>query len=522
MKRGRGRTWQPEGSDYNQIFEEQNPWHESRSVPDALAKPMERPLAKFLWQRLINNDPARFQLILGPRRVGKTTALYQTVKRLIGAGIPPKRIWWLRLDHPLLMEVELGELVNLVIALAGATPANPAYVFLDELTYAHSWDLWLKTFYDQSFPIRIAGSSSAAAALRNRRMESGVGRWEEQYLAPYLFGEYLELVGHAVPVPVEKNLSLTIRACVKDNVSITDLAGHRRKFLLTGGFPELLMRGKDIQADEVNLLLQSQRTLRSDAVINAIYKDIPQAFGGVENPMMLERVLYTLAGQITGVLSAQTLCQGLDGLARQTFERYLNYLERAFLVFTLPNYSGSESSKQKRGRSLYFIDGAVRNAALQRGIAPSQNPEEMGLLIENLAAGHLHALGQQSQVRLYHWRDGNDEVDLVYDYTTKPLAIEISSKPSHRCDAINFFVSRFRRFQRNCYIVSPNSSCQLPESSPDGIGSMPIDLFLLAASAQAETELRSRLLLGRPGETDPHSIQPSLFGDTFSFNNPVS
>lgn len=38
-------------------------------------------------------------------------------------------------------------------------------------------DLWFKTFYDERWPVRIAATSSATAALRDRRTESGVGRW---------------------------------------------------------------------------------------------------------------------------------------------------------------------------------------------------------------------------------------------------------------------------------------------------------------------------------------------------------
>jgi uncharacterized protein len=57
----------------------------------------------------------------------------------------------------------------------------------------------------------------------------------------------------------------------------------------------------------------------------------------------------------------------LDNLSQPTLDRYVSYLEQTFLVFRLTNYSGNESSIQKRGRKTYFHDGAVRNAALQRG-----------------------------------------------------------------------------------------------------------------------------------------------------------
>ena len=348
---------------------EQNPWRSSGEVPASWAPPIERRLPALLSRRLLISEPHRFQLVLGPRRVGKTTCLYQTVRSLLSAGVAPARIWWLRLDHPLLMRLDLHGLLAVVRDGIDA-PNEPAFVFLDELTYARDWDLWLKTFHDERWPFRIAGSSSSTAALRERRLESGVGRWEEQYLAPYLFGEFLDLVNRHASIPVEATLSETILAALRARYEVTALPPFRRIFLLTGGFPELLVAASADAAgdDEVSTLLRSQQTLRSDAVERAIYKDIPQAFG-IDSPMMLERLLYTLAGQVTGLLSPQRLCEELDGLSQPTFDRYLSYLERAFLVFTLPNYSGREGSVQRRGRRLYFVDGAVRNAALQRGWA---------------------------------------------------------------------------------------------------------------------------------------------------------
>jgi predicted AAA+ superfamily ATPase len=322
--------------------------------------------------------------------------------------------------------------------------------------------------------------------------ESGVGRWEEQYLAPYLFPEYLDLIGHAVPIPVEETLAKTVDACIVGRIDVGSLAEPRRRFLITGGFPELLIARQDMD-DETSALLQSQRILRNDAIERAVYKDIPQAFG-VDNPMLLERLLYTLAGQFTGVLSPAGICKDLGGLSQPTFDKYLSYLERAFLVFTLANYSGSEASVQKRGRKLYFVDAAIRNAALQRGIGPLSDSSEMGLLLENMVAGHLRALSEINQVRLYHWRDHNDEIDLVFDHPQEPLAFEIGMSAGHHRRGIKAFEARFPRFQGRCYLVSPEIPATLPVENWDGIGTLPIDLFLLAVGGQMERELAGRLI----------------------------
>jgi predicted AAA+ superfamily ATPase len=485
-------TWRPQPEDLQRVFDEQNPWQRTGAVPTTLAREVERPLAKQLWEPLYRADRHRFQLVLGPRRVGKTTALYQTVRHLIDAGIDPARIWWLRLDHPLLLQENLGELVRAVLAASDASLERPVFLMLDELVYTSQWDLWLKTFFDDHWPVRIAATSSATAALGERRLESGIGRWSEQHLTPYLFTEFLDLVGHGREIDVEDTLADTLAALPQGHRADGDLAAWRRLFMLVGGFPELLTAARDRpEEDEPSRLLESQQVLLNDAVERAVYKDIPQSFG-VDNPMMLERLLYVLAAQITGVLSPSNICSEL-GLSQPTFDRYLSYLEQAFLVFTLPNYSGREATVQKRGRKLYFVDGAIRNAALQRGLAPLDNPVELGALLENLVAATLRSLSLHAGVRLHHWRDGKHEIDLVFDHPEHPLAFEIGSSPDHSRAGAQAFMERHPRYEGRCFLVAPQVSVAHPESTASGVGTLPLDLFLLAVGAQAEQALARNL-----------------------------
>ena len=485
-------VWRPQPEDLQRVFDEQNPWQRTGDVPATLARAIERPLAKLLWQRLRDDGPHRFQLVLGPRRVGKTTALYQTVRHLIAAGVAPTRIWWLRLDHPLLLQENLGDLVRAVLSTSHASPDAPVFLMLDELVYTDRWDLWLKTFFDEQWPVRIAATSSATAALRERRLESGVGRWSEQHLTPYLFTEFLALVEKDRPVEVGDTLADSLSRLHHGQRADQDLAGWRRLFMLVGGFPELLTAARDRpDDDEPSRLLESQQVLRADAVERAIYKDIPQSFG-VDNPMMLERLLYVLAAQITGLLSPSNICSEL-GLSQPTFDRYLSYLEQAFLVFTLPNYSGREANVQKRGRKLYFVDGAIRNAALQRGLAPLDNPTELGVLLENLVAATVRSLALHTGVRLHHWRDGKHEVDLILDHPDQPLAFEIGSSPDHPRAGIMALHERHPRFRGRCYVVAPQASVTQPDATATGIGTLPLDLFLQVVGAQAEAALAASL-----------------------------
>lgn len=195
-----------------------------------------------------------------------------------------------------------------------------------------------------------------------------------------------------------------------------------------------------------------------------------------------------------GVLSPTKVGSDL-ALSQPTFDRYLSYLERAFLVFTLPNYSGSEGVVQRRGRKLYFVDSAVRNAALQRGLAPLRDNVEMGVLTENLVAANLHALAVRSGVRLYYWRDGKHEVDLVFDHPSEPLALEIGLSADHSRTGLIEFFRRHPRFENRCWVVAPNAPLRQPTSTSSGVGTIPLDLFLVLVGRQAERALERQIAL---------------------------
>ena len=130
----------------------------------------------------------------------------------------------------------------------------------------------------------------------------------------------------------------------------------------------------------------------------------------------------------------------------------------------------------------------------------------MGLLFENLVAAHLHALSQQSQVRLYFWRDKNDEVDLIYDHPEQPLAFEVGSAASHHRKGLRAFTARFPKFRGRCFCIAPGMQPSEPSENTDEVGTLPLDLFLLAVSAQAEKELNDRL--GAPRLSDQSVGRP--------------
>ncbi len=489
MERNR---WTLKPEDYLDALLNQNPWIQLGEVPETLARKVRRPLADELW-RVLLKPQYRYQVVLGPRRVGKTVALYQTIQQLLNTGVAASRLFFLRLDHPLLMHYQLDGWARAIIKRYKGSADSPLFLFLDEVNYAEHWDKWLKTFYDEKWPLRIVATSSATAALRDRNIESGIGRWSEQFLTPYTFNEFLDLKGYDAPPPAAReDLYRTICASIESAVDHSGLEEPLLRFLLVGGFPELLdaLQESDIPGE----LLRSQQVLRSEAVQRVTGMDIPQAFD-IRNPLTLERLLYTLAGQLCGLVN-NTKLAGMLELTRPTIHQYIRYLEQSYLIFTLPNFAKTEEKVQRKGRKVYFVDGAVRNAALQRGLAPMKDTVEQGILLENAAASHLYSLSLQSGMRLFHWRDGRDEVDLVYNDTSQPVAFEIASSPGHRVTGLQALVERYPEFSGRCFLVtSRGGTYRLPRDSHDGIGRIPLTAFLLAVGTQTRAALRQRLAL---------------------------
>ena len=502
-----------------------NPWHETGEIGRDRVPPVERRLAQLLWRRLLGEGLRRYQVIQGPRRVGKTTVLRQTVRHLLAHGVEPRRIWWLQMDVPDVKRHNLRAVMEHVIAASGASPERPTCVMIDEVARAEQWALWLKTFYDDSWPVEILATASSIEKLRGARIESGIGRWDEQCLLPCSFSEFIELCPLAsqdtspAGATATERLGETIEALAPAAYASRELHEARDILMLIGGWPDLLLQTRaeldapapeppasrlapvappdllhrgDVFADNVR---RAQDRLQSDVVDRVIFRDIQESVD-VENPARLRDLLHVLADQVTGVMSPEKISRIL-GVSQPTIRRYSALLANSYLTFALPNYSGSEHAVQRRGQKVYFWDTAVRNAVLSRATTPLSRASEYGQLLENLAASTLRALGETTSTRVYYWRRGNHEVDLVYHDRNDPVAFEIAASTRHSRAGLRAFADSQGDFRGRCYLVAPDAALLPPAHSDDGIGSIPYNAFLIGVGAQIQFAAENHVGLPR-------------------------
>ena len=121
-----------------------------------------------------------------------------------------------------------------------------------------------------------------------------------------------------------------------------------------------------------------------------------------------------LALQVCSEVSFNELAQTL-GTDSKTIEKYVDLLEKCFVVFRLRAFSRNMRNELKKSRKIYFVDNGIRNAILQN-FAPLSLRNDVGALWENyfiserIKANHY---GRQ-YVKSYFWRTkSQQEIDYV-------------------------------------------------------------------------------------------------------------
>lgn len=404
-----------------------NPWWTHR----ATAVPTFHRLAFDACSRYLFDETIRRGILLsGPRRVGKTTVLYQLIESLLARGTEPRAILYLSLDHPVLklltIEKILAEYHDQV-----HPQGEPAFLLLDEVQYSQEWDLHLKILLDHRPEIRIVATGSAALRQRRDTIDSGVGRWITVPMPTLSFYEFLRMRGRFLP-DVPKDLRPQ-HLFQEKKPALANLAESFRlvlpefqRYLLVGGFPETALN------DETDYC---QRILREDVVERVLKRDMVALFG-VRKINELEKLFIYLCLNSGGVLSVKTCATEL-GATAPTVTTYLELLENAYLVYRLPP-SELGGKKALRQQSKYYLaDAALRNAVLLRGEEILSDSEELGKIVETSVLRHLYAYHYLDTPKIVYWREArtDKEVDVIVKSPRYVIPVEVKYRKAASLDA---------------------------------------------------------------------------------------
>lgn len=318
-------------------------------------------------------------LLFGPRQTGKST-LVQTI-------LAAQDLSFLYLNgdeadvRNLLLDTNSAKLKALV--------GKNTLVFIDEAQRIPGIGLTLKLFTDQLPEIQVIATGSSSFDLSNKVNEPLTGRKYAFHLYPISFGEMVQHHG----LLAEKRL-----------------IEHR---LIFGYYPEIVSHTDEAQ-ERLKLLAGSY-----------LYQDILM-LEQVKKPVLLEKILKALALQIGSEVNFHELGQ-LIGADNKTVEKYIDLLEKSFVIFRLPALNRNVRNELKKGKKIYFYDCGIRNSIINNFNLPSQRTD-VGALWENyfMAERMKYLAYEQRTTDSYFWRTTQQqEIDLVEETGDEMHAFEL-------------------------------------------------------------------------------------------------
>lgn len=308
-------------------------------------------------------------VLTGPRQVGKTTLL-----RMLMAETDEKTLFW-NCDEPDIRQ----KLSNPTSTQLQADTAQADLVLIDEAQRVQNIGITLKLLIDNFPEKQIIVTGSSALQLSNSINEPLTGRKYEYNMLPFSSEELI------------------------DDHSDTEEKRLLERRMVYGMYPEV-----------VNLPGDERETL-SNLVNSYLYKDV-FAFQDVRKPEIIEQLLQALALQMGSEVSFNELSK-LLGLNSQTVQRYIDLLEKSYILFHLRSFSRNLRNELKKSRKIYFYDNGVRNAILG-DFKPLQLRQDAGALWENFLVSERLKHNSYSLFygKNYFWRtQQQQEVDYIED-----------------------------------------------------------------------------------------------------------
>jgi predicted AAA+ superfamily ATPase len=333
-------------------------------------------------------------LLFGPRQVGKSTLAEAVLKQ---TGLP-----WLQLNGD---EADVrNQLSNTTSTKLKAIFGQNTLVLIDEAQRIDNIGLTLKLITDQIKNVQVIATGSSAFELANAANEPLTGRKYEYFLYPISFGEMVATHG----LLTEKRL-----------------IEHRMIF---GYYPEIVSN----QGRERELL-----KLIAGSYLN---KDILM-LEQVKKPVLLEKLLKALALQLGSEVNYHELSQMVEA-DKGTVEKYIDLLEKAYVVFRLTVLNRNVRSELKKSKKVYFYDCGIRNAILGN-YNNLENRTDVGALWENfvIAERIKYMYYKDEDFTHYFWRTTRQqEIDFIEEARDNMLAIECKWNPKAKAN----FPSTFR------------------------------------------------------------------------------
>lgn len=343
--------------------------------------------------------PGKVFVLFGARRVGKSSVLQKYIRTrvdncFIGSGddIQVRKI------------LSSEDMISITNSFRGYNA-----ILIDEAQRIPNIGWGLKLLVDTNPNLKIIVSGSSSFKLSSQTGEPLTGRQNVFNMFPISMMEIADTKGR---MEIVQNLN---------------------NYLIYGTYPETL-----------NAINYQQKQKYLFALRNSyLFKDILE-LDNIKSHDKLHDLLQLLAYQIGNEVSLSELAGAL-GIAKQTVERYLDLLEKSFIIIKIRGYSSNLRTEITKTHRYYFWDNGVRNAVINNFNEISQR-NDIGMLWENFCVIERLKKQQYHQIfsNNYFWRTyDRQEIDLVEDRDGKLYGYEFKWNPKKRTKSPKLFTENY-------------------------------------------------------------------------------
>jgi len=339
-----------------------------------------------MYQRIIENivkekiGSRKAIIIIGARQVGKTTLIKEILKG--------KEYLFFDADDPANRRLLSSPTTEQIRTFLG----DYRTVFVDEAQRIEGIGLTLKIITDQFPDVQLFVSGSSSFDLGNKLNEPLTGRKWEYELFPISWEEFEKREGY---IKAEQQVE---------------------NRLLYGMYPEVLNnKGKE-------------REVLKNLVSSYLYRDI-LAFSEIRKPEILDNLLLALALQVGSEVNYNELAQTI-GVNKITIQKYIDILEKGYIIFRLNSFSRNLRNEIKRNRKIYFYDNGIRNMIIGN-FNQLDLRTDIGALWENflISERKKENIYKDTFARMYFWRTKQQqEIDFVEEKDGKIYGFEFKWK----------------------------------------------------------------------------------------------
>lgn len=352
-------------------------------------------------------------ILLGPRQVGKTTLLNQLIEKM------QTKVLFVNCDDPetrsTLFDANIRELELLI--------GDNKVLMIDEAQRVKNIGLTLKLITDNFKTVQLIVTGSSALEIGNEVNEPLTGRKYEYFLYPISSKELIEDRGFLA----EKQF-LESR-------------------MIYGSYPDIINNN------------QEAKELLMGITNSYLYKDI-LSMEDIRKPAVLEKLLVALALQIGSEISYHEIGQTINSDSK-TVERYIDLLEKSFVIFRLHALSRNVRNELKKSKKVYFYDNGIRNAIIQN-FSPLSLRTDVGALWENYFISERVKSNHYNRnfAKLYFWRTSQQqEIDLIEESDGKFISFEMKWNEKRNAKIPAIFENSYNVVEK--HIVTPRNYYEL-------------------------------------------------------------